>query len=87
VLLARDPAHLVDHVVSAVVHRVVDPDGADRVVLGRRCGAVHLGPDQLRQLGGSDADSTGGGLDQDALALSQASVADQAGVRRCVCHR
>ena len=54
----------------AVVDRMVDALRADRVVLGGRRGAEHLGAARLRDLGRGDPDAARRRLDQQPVALA-----------------
>src|SRR4051794_920205 len=79
-LLAGDAADLLDEVLAAVVDRVVHPEAADGVVLRGRCGAEHLGAEDLSYLGRRDSDAARGGLEEHPLPLLHVAVANQCGV-------
>ncbi len=74
-------------VLVAVVDRVGNALGADRIVLGGRGGAEDLGAGVAGDLGGGDADAAGRGVDQDAVALAQAAHQDQRRVGGAVVDR
>src|SRR3954453_11835147 len=86
-VLARDPPHLVAEVAGRVVDRVVDAEAADHVVLRGGGRAVDRpGPLRTRHLGGGDADSARGRVEQHVLPRLQRAVPDQARVRGHVVH-
>ena len=86
-LAVGDPHHLVLEVVVAVVDRVVDALGADRVVLGGRGRAEDLGAVAPGDLGRGDADAAGRRLDQQPVALAQAAHHDEPRVGGAVVDR